>query len=262
MGKTTAFSQSTQKIRNHSGVLAALFDQCGEVCQFMKDRRHRFVRCNQALLAIHGLENEQAMLGKTDHDFHPPLLADSYVAEDERIVRSGDPVCDAVWLVTTQVSSRWYSCTKLPIFDEKNPSQILGVAGVMVPYEGRGELPRSFERIKDALHLADQQYASGVQVPDLASAVGLSKNQFTRLFGQLFHMAPGEYLLRLKLGHASRELRQTNKRITVIALEAGFYDHSAFTKAFQKHNGISPKDYRRRFKQRSVLQTSGPPEPN
>ena len=235
------------KIRNHGGALAALFDECGEVCQFMKDRQHRFVRCNRALLAIHGLAEEHEMLGKTDHDFHPPLLADGYVAEDEIIIHSGDPVSDAVWLVTTQVSSRWYSCTKLPIFDDEE-SVVIGVAGVMVPYEGRGILPHSFERIKDALHLADQQYASGTQVADLAKAVGLSKNQFTRLFRQLFHMAPGEYLLRLKLGHASRELRQTNKKITSIAIAAGFYDHSAFSKAFRKHNGISPKDYRARFK--------------
>jgi len=211
MKKLPKRDSTSHKIRNHGAVLAALFDQCGEVCQFMKDRQHRFVRCNRALLAIHGLEEEKQMLGKTDHDFHPPLLADGYVAEDERIIRSGDPVRDAVWLVTTQVSSRWYSCTKLPIFDEQDSSVVLGVAGVMVPYEGRGVLPPSFERIKDAMHLADRDYASGTQVADLAASVGLSKNQFTRLFRQLFHMAPGEYLLRLKLDRASRELRQTNK---------------------------------------------------
>jgi AraC-like DNA-binding protein len=177
------------------------------------------------------------------------MLADAYVAEDRAIMRSGKTVRDAAWLVTTEASSRWYACTKLPIRAPEAAATggIIGVAGILVPYEGTGRLPMSYQRVEAALELARSGYAEGVRVSDLATAAGFSRNQFTRIFEELFHMTPGDYLLRMRVDHGRRLLSQTRKQITEIALESGFYDHSAFSKAFRRQTGMTPRDYRKRF---------------
>lgn len=246
-------TESDDQLRNHAETLAALFDECEDVCLFMKNAEHRFVRCNRAMLRIYGLEDEDEAIGRSDQDFHPPMLAESYVAEDQQILRTGKPVRKAVWLVTSQVSSRWYSCTKLPVAipaasGSRTKPTITGIAGILVPYQGSGEAPADYRRINPALELANAKFASGLRVSDMAASIGMSRNQFTRVFQELFHMTPVIYLLRLKLDHARRLLEKSQQPITEIALESGFYDHSAFTKSFRQHYGLAPREHRKRFR--------------
>ena len=40
-------------------------------------------------------------------------------------------------------------------------------------------------------------------------------------------------------------LATTNLPITEVALEAGFYDHSDFSRQFRRTMGVSPTDYRK-----------------
>ena len=40
----------------------------------------------------------------------------------------------------------------------------------------------------------------------------------------------------------------TSLPVTEIALRVGFYDHSAFSKKFSELMGVSPREYRKRFK--------------
>jgi len=241
----TKLPLASLEVRGQAECLAQLFDLLPDIFLFVKNAEHQFVRCNRAFYCLHGFQREEQMLGKCDADFHPTKLANAYVEEDCRVMRTGRSIRNAVWLVTTSTSARWYFSTKLPVTSQDN--QVIGVAGILTPYEGSGELPSGYERVKPALELADQQFALGIKVTDLASEIGISTNQLTRIFRDLFRMTPGEYLLRLKLDCAARLLRCSGKPITSIALESGFYDHSAFTKQFRKRNGVSPKEYRRRF---------------
>ncbi len=84
---------------------------------FIKDRAGRFVAVNAAMLRVLNVETEEEVLGKTDFDFSPPELAANYVADDQTVMRSGqpmidqeefapDPAGDEVWLLTTKVPLR------------------------------------------------------------------------------------------------------------------------------------------------------------
>ena len=95
-----------------------LFDALPDVFLFVKNRESRFVKFNKAWLSMHGCATAADALGKTDYDYHPPALATQYVAEDERVMRSGKPLCDQAWLVPDHTGMpRWYLCTKIPLFD-------------------------------------------------------------------------------------------------------------------------------------------------
>ncbi|MFM8633538.1 MAG: PAS domain-containing protein, partial [Planctomycetia bacterium] len=108
----------------------ALFDALPEVQLFVKDRESRFVRFNRAWLAFHGCRSAADAISKSDYDFHPPALADQYVAEDQRVMRSGKPLRDQPWLVADHTGMpQWYLCTKIPLVD--SAGRVSGIAGIL-----------------------------------------------------------------------------------------------------------------------------------
>jgi AraC-like DNA-binding protein len=237
-------NDESHRVREQAGVLGQLFDLVEDSYLFVKDREHRFVRCNRAMWMKYGLSCEADVLGKRDSDFFPPALAKAYVAEDRKVMETRIAVLDAVWLVPSRGALRWYRCSKLPVLDD---DEVIGVAGILRPYDGEGEVPQEYERIKPALVLANRSYSEQIRVSDLASKAGYSVNQFGRIFQHLFRMKPVDYLKRLRLEEAARLLRTTRLSMCDIALRCGFYDQSAFSKSFRQRNGVTPRKYRERF---------------
>lgn len=223
----------------------ALFDALPEVHLFVKDRESRFVRVNEAWLALHGCRSAAEAIGKTDHDFHPPALADQYVAEDQRVMRSGKPLRDQPWLVADHTGMpQWYLCTKLPLFNSSG--RVTGVAGILQPFGHAGHAPDEYRRLTPALEYVVANYRRPLAVSDLARRADLSASQLQREFRRLFGMTVGDYILRLRLLMARRRLRATTDAVGRIATECGFYDQAHFTRAFKKHTGQTPLEYRRR----------------
>ena len=55
-----------------------LFNALPQTYFYAKDTESRFVKVNRLFLENHGLEDESQALGRTDHDFHPPLMSGRY----------------------------------------------------------------------------------------------------------------------------------------------------------------------------------------
>jgi AraC-like DNA-binding protein len=53
------------------------------------------------------------------------------------------------------------------------------------------------------------------------------------------------YLTRVRLDNAARRLSRSNEKLSVIAGSAGYDSAAAFTRAFQRHLGMTPGEYRR-----------------
>ena len=223
----------------------ALFDALPEVHLFVKDRASRFVRVNEAFLAMQGCRSADEALGKTDHDFHPPALADQYVTEDQRVMRSRKPLRDQPWLVADHTGlPQWYLCTKLPLFDAAG--RVSGIAGILQPFGHAGHAPDEYRRLTPVMEYVLANYRKQLTVTDLAGRANLSPSQLQREFRRLFGMTVGIYILRLRLLMARRRLRSTADAVGRIATDCGFYDQAHFTRAFKKHTGQTPLEYRRR----------------
>jgi AraC-like DNA-binding protein len=233
---------------DHAGSAAeqvlALFDALPEVYLFVKDRESRFVKVNAAWLRLHGCRSAAEAIGRTDYDFHPPALADQYVADDQRVLRSGRPLRDQPWLVADHTGlPQWYLCTKLPLIDASG--QVSGLAGVLQPYGHAGHAPDEYRRLTPALEYVVAHHGQPLTVSDVARRAGLSASQVQREFRRLFGMTVGDYILRLRLLISRRRLRTTADAVGRIATDCGFYDQAHFTRAFKKHTGQTPLEYRR-----------------
>jgi transcriptional regulator GlxA family with amidase domain len=97
----------------------------------------------------------------------------------------------------------------------------------------RIDVPRLDQWIQ--AHLANK-----IEVAQLAELCHLSSSQFQTLFQHKMGLSPYQYVIRKRLDAATWLLQNTHTPIADIALEVGFADQSALTKAFRLYRGITP----------------------
>lgn len=94
--------------------------------------------------------------------------------------------------------------------------------------------------------LADHHHKS-MTVEDMASQAGMSPRTFARVFVTETGDTPALYLEKLRLEHAVRLLETTCTSLDMTAQACGFTGREQLRRAFQRHKGITPQEYRQRF---------------
>lgn len=134
-----------------------------------------------------------------------------------------------------------------PIIVEGLSIEILGAAARLFLKDRRGGPQPWLRQAKELLHDQFQDYLS---LSKVASAVGVHETHLCREFRRHNRCTVGEYIRRLRVEYARRELSTTVTPIIDIALAAGFTDQSHFARTFKRHTGMSPAAYRRTFRTR------------
>lgn len=224
-----------------------LFEYLPNTYFFAKDARHRYVGANVPVLRdVFGLESLEDLLGKTDLDFQPPVLAEAYHAEDRRVMEGKKTIPNAVWLVPhVEGTPKWYVSTKTPLWDPSG--SVIGLAGVMYPVVTPKDRQAYFKDLAPVIAALESRFDENLSMKEMAELAGLSSTQFNLRFRKLLRMSPTEYLVRLRIEAAQRKLIQSDHEISGIGMEVGFFDQSHFTRRFREITGMTPLAYRRRF---------------
>jgi AraC-like DNA-binding protein len=123
--------------------------------------------------------------------------------------------------------------------------ECVGIIGYMRDFDRSDNAWKPYRRMNAAVDYISKHYADPLEVANLAAVAGLSISQFERRFRIAFQQTPSRYIIRYRLTKASQLLVQTDNTISQIALEVGFYDHSHFSREFQKLFNIAPGRYRK-----------------
>ncbi len=109
----------------------------------------------------------------------------------------------------------------------------------------------------DAIH---EDPAERWTLADLAAKAGMSRSTFALKFKQMVGLAPMEYVTRWRMLLAADRLTQTGQAVYSIALSLGYESDSAFSTAFKKVMGVSPRQYARDKggREKSGQQQGGP----
>jgi AraC-like DNA-binding protein len=110
---------------------------------------------------------------------------------------------------------------------------------------------RDRRRAVEAAHFLDEHSHDEVDLETTASKVGLSPFHFLRLFSKVVGVTPHQYLVRSRLRRAARLLADGDRPVTDVALEVGFGDLSNFVRTFRRAAGVSPRSFRKRYRQRT-----------
>jgi len=96
---------------------------------YVKDLDRRFMLNNTAHITALGAASGADALGRTDHDFRPPELADISAADDRDVMQSGRPLYNREE-VTVLPSGKegWLLSSKMPLRDAEG--KIVGLVGI------------------------------------------------------------------------------------------------------------------------------------
>ncbi len=87
-------------------------------------------------------------------------------------------------------------------------------------------------------------YAAPLPQNEAAKKSCLSPAAFSRWFKKHSGMNYGDFVANVRLAHSARDLLDTEKSVTEIAMNNGFSSVSVFSKAFKKYQGMTPVKYR------------------
>ena len=93
------------------------------------------------------------------------------------------------------------------------------------------------------LHAAPQQNWS---VERLAREVGVSRTVLAERFRHFLDQPPMQYLAQWRLQLAAQSLKSSDLPLKAIADRSGYESEAAFNRAFKRHFGLPPGDWRRR----------------
>jgi AraC family transcriptional regulator len=134
-----------------------------------------------------------------------------------------------------------------PLIVEGLVLEVLGQACRFRDQNEGGGLPRWLARARDILQ---EQYRDPPALADLAGEVEVHPVHLARVFRHRFACTIGEYVRRLRIEFACRELTFPGRSFVEIALAAGFCDQSQFCRAFKQQLGMTPSQFRRQLRGR------------
>ena len=191
-----------------------------------------------------GARCKKEIIGKTDNDFFPRKLVNSFATDDRQVMVTGKEIVNHVEIVTSAGGKiQWNVTNKIPLRDTNG--NIVGLVGINRDLYKANVSLRRFRAMSAVLEHIDAHYGTPITMQDLASLVHLSISQFDRRFKALFHMTPLQYLNKTRINKACLMLTETDAKITEIASKCGFYDHSHFIRHLKQAIGMSPLLYRK-----------------
>lgn len=102
------------------------------------------------------------------------------------------------------------------------------------------EAINAVQRMQDYI---EEHITEPITMSDLAKVAGYSQWHSARIFKELTHKSPFDYLRALRLSKAALMLRDEKAKVIDVAFDFVFASHEGFSRAFSKQFGVSPKKY-------------------
>jgi transcriptional regulator GlxA family with amidase domain len=116
-----------------------------------------------------------------------------------------------------------------------------------------GQKKHEDEPIKQAQEFIENNVAEKISVEDLAIKYSIGRRHFERRFKKATHNSPLEYMQRVKIEAAKKQLESSPKNVNEVMYEVGYADSKAFRTVFKKITGLSPIDYRNKYNKEAAV---------
>jgi PAS domain S-box-containing protein len=185
---------------------------------YFKDAEGCFIRVNQAWAEQHDLDDPAQAIGKTDFDFVAEKNARSALADEQRIIKTGQPLMDKEATRTLSDGRQvWSSISKQPLYDKDG--QIIGTFGISRDITEHKRLMADLERRALQLQTAAEvsRAASSILNVDelLPQVVELIRARFNLYYTGLFLVdETGQWaVLRAGTGEPGRKMLEAGHKL-------------------------------------------------
>ena len=177
--------QASRRLGGERALLRTLIDSLPDPT-FVKDRNSRYMFSNVAHMQTLGAASEEELVGQTDFDRFSQELAAGFYADEQEIMRTGQPLINREeYIIDEQGGRRWLWTTKVPLRDDQG--QVTGLVGINrditerkqteeLLREGESRLSTILDSIQTGVVILDPATHTIVDVnPVAANLIGASK---------------------------------------------------------------------------------------
>lgn len=111
----------------------------------------------------------------------------------------------------------------------------------------RGQKDHNDNEVKKAQEYIELNFKDKITVDELCDLFGIGRRTFERRFKKATNNTIVEYIQRVKIEAAKKELESGRKTINEVMYDTGYTDTKAFRDVFKKIAGLSPIDYRNKY---------------
>ena len=117
----------------------------------------------------------------------------------------------------------------------------------------RGQKEHEDTLIIKAQEFIEKNFKDKITVDQLADLLALGRRSLERRFKKATCNTVIEYIQRVKMEAAKKELETSRKTVSELMYEIGYSDTKAFRSTFKKVTGLSPIEYRNKYNRNSIL---------
>jgi PAS domain S-box-containing protein len=207
-----------EALARERNLLHAMIDNLPDYI-YVKDNEGRFVLGNTAVIRQMGLASIDDLVGKSDFDFFPQELAESYYADEQKIIQSGEGLYEYEGPTLDAGEERWVSTSKVPLRDAQG--KVYGFVGLGRDITVRKRAEESLARRALLLQTAAEVSRATSSILDvdelLPQVVELIRDRFNLYYAGLFLVdEAGEYaVLQAGTGEAGRKMLEAGHKLKV-----------------------------------------------
>ena len=116
-----------------------------------------------------------------------------------------------------------------------------------------GQKGHEDESIKKAQEYIERNYQDKITVDQLAGMLALGRRNLERRFKKATANTVVEYIQRVKIEAAKKQLESGRKNVNEVMYETGYSDEKAFRTVFRKITGLSPLAYKNKYHREAAV---------
>ena len=117
----------------------------------------------------------------------------------------------------------------------------------------KGQKEHDDEPVKQAQEFIEKNFQEKMTVDQIASMHALSRRNLERRFKKATANTVVEYIQRVKVEVAKKDLESSRKNINEVMYDVGYSDVKAFRTIFKKITGLAPVEYRNKYNKEAVV---------
>lgn len=110
-----------------------------------------------------------------------------------------------------------------------------------------GQKKHEDDSIRQAQEFIEKNVTEKISVEELAVRFAIGRRHFERRFKKATNNTPVEYIQRVKIEAAKKDLESGRKTVNEVMYDVGYSDIKAFRTVFKKITGLSPIEYRNKY---------------
>src|ERR671917_885528 len=97
---------------------------------------------------------------------------------------------------------------------------------------------------EEATEIVDREYGSDLSLDEIARRVASSRRQLQRAYAEIGRTTFRDHLTRVRMEKAAEMLSSPGLTVREVAHRVGYRQPAQFAKAFRRHHGTAPSDFR------------------